>query len=130
MRHRFDGAFPKQILVTFLTLAAAAGYPLARFASREILEASITGAVISTVNVLLGYVAIEYAFDKSYTTFLKAVLGGMGMRMALMLGTMVGLIILVHQHAVALVVSVLIFHVCYLALEVLFIQKKMTARNQ
>ncbi len=42
------------------------------------------GAVMSTVNVLLGIPAIEYyARDKSYTTFLKAVLGGMGLRLAL-----------------------------------------------
>ncbi|MEK7249665.1 MAG: hypothetical protein AAB209_04500, partial [Bacteroidota bacterium] len=61
---------------------------------------------------------------------LQAVLGGMGIRMVVMLGTLVLLIKLAGFHAVGLVVSVLSFYVIYLVLEIFYIQKKVSHKNQ
>ena len=96
----------------------------------DMLIAAAVGAALSTLNVLAGFLAIEYAFEKSYTTFLKAVLGGMGVRMMVMLGALLALILLVHLHAVALTLSMLGFYLVYLILEILFIQRKMMTDNQ
>jgi len=92
--------------------------------------ASGIGAALSTINVIAGYLAIEYSIDKSYTTFLKAVLGGMGIRMAVMLGMLVLLIKGVGMHAVALTTSVLVSYAVYLVIEIVFIQKKLLIKNQ
>lgn len=108
----------------------AGGYPLVRYSSVEILIAVGAGALLSTINVLLGFLAIEYSFDKSYTTFLKTVLGGMGVRMVLMLVVLMVLVKVVGLHIVALTVSFLGFYVVFLVLEVLFIQKKAVIKNQ
>lgn len=127
---KFDSRFPKQV---FLTLAAGGGlsaYPLLKFASLEIIEAAAMGALLSTANVLAGYFAIEYSFEKSHTTFLKAMVGGMGIRMILMLVALVVLIKVFNMHAVALTSFLLGFYVVYLVLEIMFIQKKVLIRNQ
>jgi hypothetical protein len=125
-----DPKFPRRILLALGIVALIAAYPLLKFGSREVVIAAAAGALLSTINVLLGYAAIEYAHDKSDTTFMKAVLGGMAVRMALMLGTLLICIKLIGLHAVALTVSLLILYVIYLVLEVLFIQNKVAMRNQ
>lgn len=122
--------FPTQVLAALIICAAIAAYPLVRFCSGEVILAAAVGAFLSTVNVLLGYVAIEYSFGKSYSTFLKMVLGGMGVRMAVLLAALVILIKLFDLHAVALTVSMLTFYLIYLVLEILFIQRKIVAKNQ
>lgn len=123
-------SFPVQVGLVLLVAAVLLAYPLAAYGSPEILTAVAAGALLSTANVLLGYAAIEYAFDRSYTTFLKAVLGGMGVRMLALLGGLTGLIVVAHLHAVALTVSLLGFYAVYLVLEIMFIQQKVSVKNQ
>lgn len=127
---KIDARFPRQVALTLFVTFALAAYPLSRYGSREIISAVVAGALLSTVNVLLGFFAIEYAFDKSYTVFLKAVLGGMGLRMMLLLGALIVLILVFHMHTLALTISLLSLYLIYLVLEILFIQKKMSLRNQ
>jgi len=127
---KIDARFPRQVALTLLVASALSAYPLSRYGSPEVIRAVAVGALLSTVNVLLGFLAIEYAFDKPYSVFLKAVLGGMGVRMLLLLGVMIVLILVFHMHTVALTVSLLGLYVIYLVLEVLFIQKKVSLRNQ
>ena len=126
---KVDKVFPRQVLYTLGVVTLAAAYPLLRFGSREVIIATIVGAILGTANVLAGYLAIEYSIGKSYSTFLRTVLGGMGLRMALLLGTLVVLIKLFGLHAVALTVSLLGFYAIFLALEVVFIQKRIDTRN-
>lgn len=126
---KIDRTFPKQVLAALVVLAIVAAYPLTRYGSADVVLAVVVGAILSTVNVLLGFLAIEYSFGKSYTTFLKAVLGGMGVRMVLMLGALLLLITLFEFHAVALTVSLLGFYTLYLVLEVMFIQRKVHHHN-
>jgi hypothetical protein len=105
-------------------------YPLFAFASAEVVRACIAGVTISVANVLAGYAAIEYSIDRSYTVFLKAVLGGMGLRMLVMLGTLMMLIEVFHFQAVPLVVSLMGFYILFLILEILFMQKKMNKKAE
>lgn len=127
---KVDLRFPRQVGVTLLVACALAAYPLIRFGTHDVILAAALGALLSTVNVLLGFLAIEYAFNKSYTVFLKAVFGGMGVRMLLLLGAMLLLILVFRVHTLALMVSLLGFYAIYLVLEVLFIQRKVLLRNQ
>ena len=111
---KFDVSFPRQIAVVVLLSALLSAYPLFAFASAEVIRACIAGVTISLANVLAGYAAIEYSIDKSYTVFLKAVLGGMGLRMLAMLGALLMLIEVFHFQAVPLVVSLMGFYVLFL----------------
>lgn len=127
---KIDKRFPSQVAVTLVAGFAVATIPLININSGDVNMAFIIGAVLSTVNVMAGFLAIEYSLDKSYNTFLKAVLGGMGIRMALMLGILVLLIKFAGIHIIALVVSVLSFYVVFLVLEILYIQKRVSHINQ
>ena len=124
------GKFALQVAVVLVATVLCAAYPLIRYASDEVLLAAGTGAVMSTLNVLAGFLAIQLTFNKSYTTFLKAVLGGMGVRMGIMLGLLLVLILGVHMHAVALTVSVVGYSLIYLVLEIVFLQKMVQVKNQ
>jgi hypothetical protein len=125
-----DRRFPRQVCATLVIISGLAAYPLIRFGTREMIIAAGAGALLSTVNVLLGFLTVEFAFEKSYTTFLKAVLGGMGIRMVMMLGAMLVLIMLVQLHALALMISLLGFYLVYLILEVLFLQRRVLEKGQ
>jgi hypothetical protein len=73
-----DWSFPKRILITLCVAAAAAVYPLMKYGTPEILIGILAGCAISLLNVIFGYLAMEYAFDKPNKTFMKAVLGEWG----------------------------------------------------
>ena len=126
---KIDKTFPRQILIALCSGMGLAAYPLVKFGSKDIVVASGVGALLSTVNVLLGYLAIEYSLDKSYTTFVKTVIGGMGIRIVGLVGVLLILVKLFGLHLLALTISLLGFYVIYLVLEVLFIQKRIDHRT-
>jgi hypothetical protein len=103
---------------------ALLAYPLWRMDSQHTVMAVATGALMAAVNALAGYWALTYAQGKSYTTFLKVVLGGMGIRMAVLLGVLAMLIKIAGMHPAALTVSLLGFYVVFLVLEILSIQSR------
>jgi len=129
-KRKFDTAFPRHVAVVVVLSALLSAYPLYAYATAEVIRACIAGAVISVANVLAGYAAIEYSIDKSYTVFLKAVLGGMGVRMLAMLAMLVVLIKGFEFQAVPLVVSLMVFYTAFLVLEVLFMQKKLSNKSE
>ena len=126
---KVDWSFPRQVLLAFVIIVGLGSYPMLTYGTDEMITGALTGALLATVNVLLGYAAIEYSFGKSTTTFFKYVLGGMGIRMFVMALALVVLIKFVHMHVGALVGSMGIFYVVFLALEVLFIQKKVSIKH-
>lgn len=111
-----------------VAITLAVGLTLARLVvlqqGEEIFRAVVAGAVLSTLNVLVGFLTIELSLGKSHTTFLRATLGGMGIRIGVMLVMLVALVRLFGFHATALVVSVLSFYIIYLVLEIIYVQKK------
>ena len=119
-------SFPAQVALVVVLAAALLGYPLAAWASRATVVAVAAGAALSTLNVLLGYASIRFAFHRSYTTFLKVVLGGMGLRMVIMLGGLGGLIAWAGLEPVPLAASLLGFYAVYLVIEIVFIQRKVS----
>lgn len=119
--------FPLQVLGT---LAAGLVTAALFFAGDEaIMPAVVAGGVLSALNAIAGFVAIERSLGKSTTAFLKAVLGGMGVRLAAMLIIVVGLITMAGMHRIALVVSVLSFYAVFLILELLHVQRSASARS-
>jgi hypothetical protein len=121
--------FPLQVGAV-LAAGMAISYLALRESEAEVQRAVAAGAALSTVNVLAGYLAIRYAYGKSYTTFLKAVLGGMGVRMTLMLGALAVLVLRARMDSVALMVSALAFYGVFLILEILYLQYSLSMKNQ
>jgi len=61
---------------------------------------------------------IEYGLRNRTQRFSRRCWGGMGVRMALMLAALLVLILACHMHAVALTLSVVLFTMVYLVLEI------------
>jgi hypothetical protein len=122
--------FPLQVLVVLVIGGGGVAVPWLWNAPFPVQRAAALGAMISTANVLAGYLSIRYAYMRSYTTFIKIVLGGMGVRMALMLGVLAALVFLWDIEAVALMVSALAFYAAYLILEIVYLQNSLSMRNQ
>lgn len=120
----FDFRFLKQVGITLMVVTLLGAYPLLTFAGDEIVNGVIAGVAMSVLNVLMGYGAVEYSFNRSYTTFMQIVLGGIVVRLFVMAGLLIVLIALLHVHAVALVGSLFVMYVIFLALEVLYIHNK------
>jgi len=127
---RIDRRFPLRVGVALLIMALVAAYPLLRYGTEPVMFAVLAGTALSTVNVLAGFLTIEYAFDRSYTTFLKAVLGGMGIRMALMLGALLVCILGFRLHTLAVTIGMMVPYSVFLVLEILFLQKKVQVKHQ
>jgi len=127
---KVDWSFPRQIFLAIMIIGCVGTYPLLKFGTIEIFEAVIVGAILTTVNVLLGYAAIEYSLGKSTTTFFKFVIGGMGIRLFLMAVILVLLIKVFQLHVGALIGSMGVFYVAFLTLEVFYIQKKINSKQQ
>lgn len=127
---KIDWSFPRQIILALVVIGGIGAYPVLRYGTIEVVKAVLMGALLTTVNVLLGYAAIEYSLGKSTTTFFKFVLGGMGIRLFLMAGVLVILIRAFQFDVMALVGSMGIFYIVFLILEVFFIQKKVSTKQQ
>ncbi len=99
------------------------------YGSREALEATSAAGIISIAYLLVGYFSIEYSFDKDNITFLKFVLGGIGIRMFVTAAIVFLLIRYLSVQAFSLVVSLLYFYILNLGLEIYFLETKVRIRK-
>lgn len=104
-------------------------YALSFYGSEEINKSVIASGLASFFHLMLGYIAIELGFDKSNTTFLKIVLGGTVFRMLMLVGVVFILIQVYRFHSLSLMISLLVFYIINLTLEIYFLQKKVSLKN-
>jgi len=127
---KLDLKFAKQIALATVGAALLAAYPMYVWADREMIVGVVTGGAISLVNVLIGYISVEYAFNKPNPTFLKVVLGGMGIRLSLIAFTLILLIKVFQIHLYSLISSMIIFYFLYITFEIVFINRKISLKNR
>lgn len=127
---RINPTFLRWSIWTLAVVTGLAAYPLARYGTSDVITAVLFGAALSVLNAFAGYLALEYAFDKSYSTFLKFVLGGMGLRLVCLLGVMIILILMVKIHPIALTVSTVALYFVFLILEIVYLQHKVVVSKQ
>ena len=126
---KLDWTFPKRVLSALAVIAIVSSYPLIRLGTMEVILAASAGALLMTLNVLAGFLAIEYSIQKSFTTFLKFVLGGMLIRMLVLAAVLVILISVFSIHVAAFLTSIGIFYILFLTLEIMYIQEKFTLHS-
>ncbi len=113
----------------FIAIALLTFYPISEFATAKVTRSIVAGGAMSLLNLLLGYLFIELSFEKSHTTFLKYVLGGMVGRLFLMWGVLLVLIGVYQFHAASLMLSLLFFYVVNLILEIAYLQKRVSTKR-
>ena len=121
---KFDLTFLKQIFLVLIVVGGLGSYPLLKYASDRVMEGVTAGVLLSVVNVLLGYVVIQFSLNRSYTTFIQIVLGGIAVRLFVMVGLLLVCVGLLKFHPVSVVGSLFIMYVIFLTIEVLYIHKK------
>ena len=126
---KFDRPFFKNILFVILGAVIILAYPLYALASKEIVIAAIAGALLSTINMMLGYISIEMAYERSMTKFMKWILGGMGIRLLVLLAALLFVIKILQFHLLAFIISLFAFYTVYLILEILHIDKKVREKT-
>ncbi len=121
--------FPRQILLVVVVACISGAYPMLTKSAWETNVALITGMALSTLNAIVGYLALQYSIGKSDSTFMKFVMGGMGIRMAGLLGLLVLCIVVLRIQVIPLMVSAMGFYLVYLVLEILYIHLNVRAKN-
>jgi hypothetical protein len=126
---KIDWSFLRLVLLCFACAAVLTYYPISEFATEEVIHSIIAGGIMSLINLLLGYFAIEVSFERSHTTFLKYVLGGMVARLILMWAAFLILIKVFGFHAASLMMTLLFFYVMNLGLEIYYLQKRVSTKK-
>jgi hypothetical protein len=126
---KIDWSFMRIVIFCFASVALLTYYPVSEFATAEVMHGIIAGGIMSLLNLMLGYAAIEISYDRSHTTFLKYVLGGMVFRLILMWGVLLVLIRIYNFHSASLMLSLLFFYIMNLVLEIFYLQKRATSKK-
>lgn len=122
--------FLRDSLITLTVIVVLASYPLARYAGPGVIIAAIGGLILSVINAAMGYAAIEFSFGKSYTKFVQIVLGGIAVRLFVMVALLLVMILVLKLHVISLVVSLFVLYVVFLVIEVFHIHNKWQEKIQ
>lgn len=121
--------FLKKLLIVIVALVALLWYPVSAWMTDRQQEALTASAITAFANLVLGYLTLVFAIDKSNSTFMVGVFGGMGVRMALILGTFA--ILLVNRFdALTLALSFMGFYAVSMVLEIQTVLEEMGSRKK
>ena len=126
---KIDWAFLRLVGYCFFGVALLIVLPLSLFTDPSLVRSVVASGVASLIHLLLGYVFIEFGFEKSNTTFLKVILGGTLVRMLLLIGVVLLLIRVYQFPPMSLMISLLLFYVLNLVLELHLLQKKVALKR-
>lgn len=114
----------------FLTLAVSslivtmlAFYPVYMYANRLQINSFFPGYLISLVNALIGYKLSLMAFNRSVKSFMVIVFGGMGLRLIIVVITLLILIQFTSLDSISLAGSVFFFYTLFVSIEIYFLHK-------
>jgi len=124
-----DWKYLRKVVLAYAGMTMAMIVVLMEVVVREHVESAGAGAALSLMNFLLGFLAIEYSYERSHTTFLKVVLGGMIVRLLAMTAAVVVLIKVCEFDALVLMLTLLGYYVVNLMFEVVFLQKKVSLKK-
>ncbi len=114
------GQFAGHLGLITVLIWVVGGYPLYLWGGQDLLLAGVAGCVICAVNTLAGGGIAIWAKGKDQKTFLKAVFGGMGIRLFIVLILFFIVMKLVKLHLFGLTLSLFLFYIVFQILEVRF----------
>lgn len=126
---KIDNLFIKKIFIwniPVLLIALVAGV---YFYGNEIMTPLIWGFFLSMINILIGYFSIELSSEKKINTFFKYLISGMILRIFLLLLIIVILIKTTELNIFALIISLFIFYIINLSLEINYISNRFKKNN-
>ena len=109
------------IFIPFLILVFIYSFS---FVSETFFISVITGGVLSTFNFLLGILAIKIGLKPSGDLFFKAVIGGMILRLFLVLVLVFISLKFLNINENSFIFSILFFYILYLIIEIIYLYMK------
>lgn len=121
--------YARQVGAVLIAAAILGGYPLYVYWGVDMVRAAVVGCGIGALNALAGGLSAIWSFDRPQPVFLKALLGGMVVRM---LAICVGLVLLIKFTALSvygLVFSLFLSYLLFQILEIRFFVKRAAVRR-
>lgn len=87
------------------------------------------GYLVSLINILFAFFSIKWSFNKSTKTFFTVVLGGMGIRFAILVTALFLVWKFVQVPLIGFIVSLVCFYLTLQFFEVRLIQKELNGRK-
>lgn len=109
------------ILVLFLILIVAYSFS---FVSGAFFKSVVIGGAISTFNFLLGFFAIKIGLKSSRDFFFRAILGGIVLRLFLVLVLVFISLKFLNINENSFIFSILFFYILYLSIEIIYLNMK------
>ena len=116
--------FAKQVAAVLVAGLILGGYPVYATWGSDAFVAALVGCGISTANVIAGVASIVWAFDKPQPVFLKAILGGMTVRMAGIFAVLIAMVKLTELDVFPLVGAMFGFYLVFQVLELRFVTRR------
>jgi hypothetical protein len=120
---KIDPSFLKQIVLVMVAASVLGAYPVAAYATEEVARGIAAGGVLSVINVMMGYAVIRFSAGKEYNEFMQIVLGGIVVRLFVMVGLLLLTVGVMKFHAFSLIGSLFVLYIVFLAVEVMYIHK-------
>ncbi len=121
--------FAGQVGAVLIAAAILGGYPLYVYWGVEMVRAAAVGCGIGALNALAGGLSAIWSFDRPQPVFLKALLGGMVVRMLVIC---IGLVLLIKFTALSvygLVFSLFSSYLLFQILEIRFFVRRAAVRR-
>lgn len=100
------------------------------YLNNKIINTSIiVGFLLGLLNVLIGYFFIEYGYNKSIAKFLKILVGGMGLRLLILISLLFFFIKYLNLHIFTFIISLFVFYVIFLIFELVYIEKRLNSKT-
>lgn len=115
--------------VVFSTLLTVSAVVLSQVTTQEIVISIVASGLLCFFHLIVGYVVLESAFEGTPTSFLKRVLGGMVIRLTVMLLIFAGLLMTERVDETWLLLGLLMWYALALVFEITALQKKVSLRQ-
>ncbi len=119
----------KALVISLAAIGVISWILIWKFGTREFGGAYFLGALLGTLNGLVGFYVIEKFIDRSSIAFLKGISLGMGGRLLLLLGVFIVLMDCFRIPIIPLVIGLLIFYFTMTVFEVIFLNKRMAPKG-
>jgi hypothetical protein len=110
-------SFSRYAVIVSVVVVASLAFVWWLFLDGPTRQAATVGGILAGGNSLVAYGLARWAGPRSTAVFMRAVLGGMVGRLAVMLGAVVAAVLVFDLPRVALAVSLLAYFVLFLAFE-------------
>jgi len=118
------------IVTVLLAGSLALAWPLLRGLEPGARRAAALGGALAAANSVAAYWTALWAVGRSNVAFMRAVLGGMGARMAVLLGAVVAAILWLELPRVPLALALVGYFIVFLVLELSVLHLSHSARTE